>query len=245
MLKAFRDFLIGMSEKGRPVIIIVDEAQELPDETLEELRLLSNLETEKEKLLQIILVGQSEIDARLAASSLRQLDQRINVRARVAPLSASEITAYINHRLVLAGKGFLRLDDRMVRMIDGFSRGVPRIINVITSRTIMAAYLEGQNVVTARHVRYAIDHLDPEGGGGRTRLKGPVVYATVAAVFFCVALVLGYFMFFRVGEEAQSANGPAAAGVATLQSEAAGVVISRSEAPAGAATSSLLSPASP
>lgn len=205
MLKAFRDFLLEMSERKRPVVIIVDEAQELPDETLEELRLLSNLETEKEKLLQIILVGQPEIEGRLSASSLRQLDQRINVRARVVPLTAGEITAYINHRLIRAGKGFLRLDDKMVRMIKGFSMGVPRIINVITSRTIMAAYLEGQNVVTARHVRYAIDHLDSDRPARRLR-RAPVIYGAVAVIFFCIALVLGYLVAFRGGPEPEAAS---------------------------------------
>ena len=232
MLKAFRNFLLEMSERKRPVIIIVDEAQELPDETLEELRLLSNLETEKEKLLQIILVGQSEIESRLTASSLRQLDQRITVRARLVPLTAGEITAYINHRLIRAGKGFLRLDDKMVRMIKSFSMGVPRIINVITSRTIMAAYLEGQNVVTARHVRYAIDHLDSDGPARGLR-RGPVVYVAVAALFFCVALALGYLVAFRGGA------GPQAAGVVAAQPAP------QSEAAAGAAIPSLSSPAAP
>ena len=232
MLKAFRDFLLEMSERKRPVIIIVDEAQELPDETLEELRLLSNFETEKEKLLQIILVGQSEIESRLTASSLRQLDQRITVRARLVPLTAAEITAYINHRLIRAGKGFLRLDDKMVRMIKGFSMGVPRIINVITSRTIMAAYLEGQNVVTARHVRYAIDHLDSDGPAHGLR-RGPVVYGAVAVLFFCVALALGYLVTFRGG------TGPQAAGVV------AGQPAPQSEAAPGAAIPILSSPAAP
>lgn len=198
LLKAFKDFLLERSEKKRPVIIIVDEAQEIPDGTLEELRLLSNLETEKEKLLQIVLVGQPEILKKLSTDTLRQLDQRITVRARLIPLTTEEITAYINHRLISAGKGFLRLDDKMVRLIYKFSRGVPRIINVIASRTIMSAYLEGHNVVTSRHVEHAINHLD--GGefsppvGARKTL--PAVYAAVAVVFFCIALVAGYFFLF-------------------------------------------------
>jgi len=230
MLKAFRDFLLEMSERGRPVIIIVDEAQELPDGTLEELRLLSNLETEKEKLLQIILVGQPEIESRLAVSSLRQLDQRISVRARVVPLTAGEITAYINHRLIRAGKGFLRLDDKMVRMIEGFSMGVPRIINVITSRTIMAAYLEGQNVVTAKHVRYAIDHLDSDRPARALR-RGPVAYGAVAILFFCIALALGYLVAFRGGAEPH-ASGAAAADMAPQSPPAAGEAVSSRSTPA-------------
>ncbi|MDP2688764.1 MAG: AAA family ATPase [Deltaproteobacteria bacterium] len=223
LIKAFRDFLLERSEDKRPVVIIVDEAQEIPDGTLEELRLLSNLETEKEKLLQIVLVGQPEMEKRLSTEALRQLDQRITVRARLAPLTAEEITAYINHRLIRAGKGFLRLDDRMVRLIHRFSRGIPRIINVITSRTIMSAYLEGHNVVTEKHVKYAIDHLDggefrPPHGVGR---GFPAFYAAVAAVFFCAALAAGYFVFFGGEASVKAHAGPEAAVVeGTAQSPA-------------------------
>jgi len=160
------------------------------------------------------------------------------VRARVVPLTAGEITAYINHRLIRAGKGFLRLDDKMVRMIEGFSMGVPRIINVITSRTIMAAYLEGQNVVTARHVRYAIDHLDSDRPA-RAMRRGPVVYGAVAVLFFCIALALGYLVAFRGGPGTGAASVPVATGV--VAAEAA----PQSPASGGDALSSRSTPATP
>ncbi|MFQ5736708.1 MAG: ExeA family protein [Thermodesulfobacteriota bacterium] len=234
LLKSFRDFLLERSLEKRPVIIVVDEAQELPDSTLEELRLLSNIETGTEKLVQIVLVGQPEIEKRLSTDTLRQLDQRITVRARITPLSVEEIAAYINHRLIRAGKGFLRLDEKMVRLIHRFSGGIPRIINVITSRTIMSAYLEGRNVVTDRHVRYAIDHLD--GGGlpapGHRRVPSGV-YAALAVVVFCIFAAAGYFFIFERGEPMPAASPAASAAraerAATAQPAAPGLAPARAK----------------
>lgn len=185
LLKAFRDFLLEKSLSGRPVIIIVDEAQDLSDETLEELRLLSNLETEKEKLLQIILVGQTGLEERLKSAALKHLDQRIAVRVRLRPLDARELYRYINHRLQRAGKGYLKMGERVTGAVYGYSKGVPRVVNMITSRTIMSAYLERHNVIKAKHVRYAIKHLE----GVKTAKRGKglwAAYALAAAVFILV-----------------------------------------------------------
>lgn len=187
-IRAFRDFLLERSGEMRPVIIVVDEAQDMPIETLEELRLLSNFETEKEKLLQIILVGQPELEERLKGESLRQLDQRITVRAKLKPLSADEVAGYMNHRLVMAGKGHLRLDDRSADLVFRHSRGIPRLVNVIASRTLMSAYLDGQNTVTARHVRCAVDHL---GGGKGGRKKAAAIVAAVVVAVFALTLLVG------------------------------------------------------
>jgi len=192
LLKAFRDFLLAKSDEKRPVVIIVDEAQNMPDETLEELRLLSNFETEKEKLLQIVLVGQPEMEQKLKKENLKQLDQRIMVRARLKPLDRDEITGYINHRLIMAGKGHLRLDDRIVDLVYKFSQGIPRLINVISSRTLMSAYLEGQNTVTPKHVRYAMDHLDGSGAEGAPGKRTFALYAVVIAAAFVLTLLIGY-----------------------------------------------------
>lgn len=185
LLKAFRDFLLEKSLSGRPVIIIVDEAQDLSDETLEELRLLSNLETEKEKLLQIILVGQTGLEERLKSVALKHLDQRIGVRVRLRPLNDRELYRYINHRLLVAGKGYLKMGDRVTGAVYGYSKGVPRVVNMITSRTIMSAYLERDNVIKAKHVRYAIKHLE----GVKTAKRGKglwAAYALSAAVFILI-----------------------------------------------------------
>lgn len=159
IIKAFRDFLIENSMIGRRIIIIVDEAQNLPDETLEELRLLSNLETEKEKLLQIVLIGQPELRGRLLSDSLKQLNQRITVRATLRPLTMNETSDYINYRLVKAGKGTVIFEEKTKKLIHKLSKGIPRLINLISSRAMMAAYLDMSRYVRKRHVMYAVKHV--------------------------------------------------------------------------------------
>ena len=205
LLKAFRDFLLDKSSVKRPVVIIVDEAQNMPDETLEELRLLSNFETEKEKLLQIILVGQPEIEQKLKKENLKQLDQRIMVRARLKPLNHDEIVGYINHRLIMAGKGHLKLDGRIVNLVFKFSQGIPRLINVIASRTLMSAYLEGQNTVTPKHVKYAMDHLDGSEREGTLGRRTIALYASVIGAAFALTLLIGYMLMPSNDEEAARA----------------------------------------
>lgn len=153
MLKAFRDFLLTHALKGRRVAIIVDEAQELPDTTLEELRLLSNLETEKEKLLQIILIGQPELRTKLNSKPLRQLNQRITVRVQLKPLTAQETSDYINTRLIRGGNSSLLYNERARALIFEISGGIPRTINLLASRGLMAAFLEESREVLERHVR--------------------------------------------------------------------------------------------
>jgi general secretion pathway protein A len=192
VLKAFRDFLIEKSQAGRPVIIIVDEAQDLPDDTLEELRLLSNLETDKNKLLQIILIGQPELERRLNGDNLRQLNQRITVRERLSPLSSSETLEYINYRLIKAGKGYLKLDDKLLKPIYKSSSGIPRMINILSSRAIMSAYLEGSNIVTARHVRYAMRHLKEQITWKGRSTKKWLLYVAIFSLF--ITGVAGYYL---------------------------------------------------
>lgn len=214
LLKAFRDFLLEKSLSGRPVIIIVDEAQDLSDETLEELRLLSNLETEKEKLLQIILVGQTGLDERLKSVALKHLDQRIAVRVRLRPLNAQELYRYINHRLLVAGKGYLKMGERVTGVVYGYSKGVPRVINMITSRAIMSAYLERHNVIKARHVRYAIKHIE----GVKTAKKGKgirAVYALAAAAVFILTFMAAISL--TPLKEARSVTASVVDGVAALR----------------------------
>jgi type II secretory pathway predicted ATPase ExeA len=167
MLKAFREFLLGHSAKGKRVAIIVDEAQNLPVETLEELRLLSNLETDKEKLLQIILVGQPELLDKIESSQLKQLSQRITIRSHLKPFKEAETCDYLNARLIKAGSGVSIVDAGARSAIHRGSGGIPRMINVIASRAIMAAYLKGSPVVQELHVRIG------KGNGGHldTRIR--------------------------------------------------------------------------
>ena len=192
MIKAFRDILIKHAETGRRIIIIVDEAQNVPDETLEELRLLSNLETEKEKLLQIILMGQPELRKKLQAAHLKQLDQRITIKATLNPLTKSETSDYVNFRLIKAGRGAVNFDDDAKKAIYAMSKGIPRLINIIASRALMAAFVSGSGVIKKDHVRYAIEHLaDARTPRGYLRLAG---YGALGVILI-VAIVFGAFKY--------------------------------------------------
>ena len=171
MIKAFRDVLIERSITDKRVMIIVDEAQNLPFETLEELRLLSNLETDKEKLLQIILVGQPELKKKLLSDNLTQLYQRIAVKTTLQPLSAVETQDYINFRLRKAGKGSVIFDDKAIKMIYKLSKGIPRLINLLSSRSLMAAYIDGGNFISRKHVEYSRQHLSLNETAERNKVR--------------------------------------------------------------------------
>jgi type II secretory pathway predicted ATPase ExeA len=171
MLQVFRDLLIERSGTGRRVIIIVDEAQNLPEATLEELRLLSNLETEKEKLLQIILVGQPELRSRLQLPGLTQLDQRVTVRVTLRPLSAEETIDYINYRLIKAGQGAAIFNDKAKKAIYRYSRGIPRLINLVASRAMMVAFVDSSQAITKEHVQHAIQHVADASSSARSWSK--------------------------------------------------------------------------
>lgn len=191
MIKAFRDVLVKRSSTNKPVIIIVDEAQDMPEETLEELRLLSNLETDTEKLLQIILVGQPDIRKRLQSEGLRQLDQRISVRVTLKPLTASETVDYISLRLIRAGKGNAIFDNAAKTVLHRISGGTPRLINLLASRSIMAAYLQGSDMVGRTNVLQARKHIWDETSffdNLRKRAFRTIV-GTAAAVALCAGIV--------------------------------------------------------
>ncbi len=196
VIKSFRNFLVENSSSGRRVIIIVDEAQNLPDETLEELRLLSNLETDKEKLLQIILIGQPELRSRLLSSAMRQLNQRITLRAVLKPLGMDETSDYVNYRLIKAGKGSVLFEAKARRLLYKMSKGIPRLINLIASRAMMAAYLDVSRNVRKRHIIYATRHLLNETMG-RSRWKWSGFFSKrMLAVFLSVIAGLAIILSF-------------------------------------------------
>lgn len=162
-LEKFKNFLIEKNREGKKVVIIVDEAQNMPIETIEELRTLSNLETESEKLVQIVLSGQPELDEKLRLPQLRQLLQRIANKIKLSPLEFSDAKKYIIHRLNLAGGAdIINFSDKAIKIIYKNSKGIPRLINIISSRALMAAYLENSFDIRPHHVDIAIDTIDPE-----------------------------------------------------------------------------------
>ena len=140
LLDALNRFLLAEAEAGRRPVLIIDEAQNLALPLLEQVRLLSNLETEKRKLLQIVLFGQKELQEKLRLPQLRQFDQRITVRATILPLDLRETSRYIQHRMSVAGAaGSAFLSPSAERLLHRRSRGVPRRINQLCDRALLAA----------------------------------------------------------------------------------------------------------
>lgn len=145
MIDALNEFLLEETTNGHNVVVIIDEAQNLKVSQLEQVRLLSNLETEKEKLLQIVLVGQPELIDKLKLNSLRQLNQRIAVRYHIGALSLEEMTAYIRHRLKIAQntdftRYIIHFTDEAFAAVYHISRGTPRMVNVVCDRALLAGY---------------------------------------------------------------------------------------------------------
>jgi general secretion pathway protein A len=156
LLDAFNRFLLGCAERGTTAALVIDEAQNLAPETFEDLRLLSNFETYTEKLLQIVLVGQPELDAKLRDPGLRQVAERVAVRCVVNPLSRPQTREYLEHRLT-AVNGSLDLFTRAaLRLLIARSRGIPRSVNILAHNAMLFAYGEGQSRVTRSYVAAAI-----------------------------------------------------------------------------------------
>jgi len=156
LLKALSHALLGFARQGRSVVLCLDEAQAMPTESLEALRLLTNLETEKRKLLQVVLFGQPELDVRLAQESVRQLRQRITFQYRLVQLARGEIDYYLTHRLRVGGyRGNRMFTKPAVRALHRASGGIPRLVNVLANKAMLLAYGEGLQQVATRHVRVA------------------------------------------------------------------------------------------
>ena len=167
VLKSVNQAMLMHAAVGRRVVVCIDEAQAMPLETLESLRLLSNLETEKRKLLQIVLFGQPELDRKLAEPSVRQLLQRIAFHYRLHGLSREEVAKYLAHRLRVAGyRGEDVFGARAVRCLHRASRGTPRLLNILAHKALLSVYGEGKHVVGAGHVRQAAGDTEGAASAG-------------------------------------------------------------------------------
>ena len=156
IVKELNARLVGLTAEGRRVVLCIDEAQAMPAETLEILRLLTNLETEKRKLLHVVLFGQPELDAKLARPAARQLRQRITFSYRLEPIDLEGMTAYVAHRLVVAGsQGRVQFTRGALRRLHRASRGIPRLVNILAHKSLMACYGRGGHTIEAAHVRLA------------------------------------------------------------------------------------------
>jgi MSHA biogenesis protein MshM len=161
VLNALQASLLKHSQADKRVVVCIDEAQAIPVGAVESLRLLSNLETEKRKLLQLVLLGQPELDAKLARPEIRQLLQRITFSEYLGPMLAQRVPMYLEHRLSRAAQGDHTdtqvSEPEAAAAIAGYSRGVPRMVNVLAHKCLMLAYGENVHRVTPAHVRLAAD----------------------------------------------------------------------------------------
>ena len=163
LFNQLNQFLLDETTKGHNVVLIIDEAQNLSLRLLEQIRMLSNLETDKEKLIQIILVGQPQLREKLAQPALEQLRQRIGVRYHITPLDTDEVRTYIDHRLRVAGSdGTLQWTDDGVAEVYRDSHGIPRLINLICDRSLLACYVFGVKRVDRDIVRHSYQELAGE-----------------------------------------------------------------------------------
>jgi general secretion pathway protein A len=160
-MQALNHFVLEQANQGNDVVLIIDEAQNLSDELLEQVRMLSNLETDHQKLMQIVLMGQPELRDKLAQPHLRQLRQRITVRYHLSPLTSEETSHYVNHRLTQAGaNGHPRFDAAALKLIHKHTGGVPRLINALCDKALLAGFVTQSDLLTKKLVKLAIAELD-------------------------------------------------------------------------------------
>lgn len=181
-------YLLATHALGENVIIVIDEAQNLAPEALEQIRLLTNLETETHKLLQIILLGQPELRELLSRPDLRQLAQRITARYHLEPLNKAETSAYVEHRLSVAGRKTPLFSKAALAALFRASSGVPRLINVIAERALLAAYGKNQQRISRATIRQAVEEIMPSHGRRQRRwpwaLAGAAATGLVAGVMW-------------------------------------------------------------
>jgi len=193
LIETIYDFLLSLLPLRASAVLIIDEAQNLPMPVLEQIRILSNLETDKEKLLQIVLVGQLNLQPLLKAPQMRQLDQRVSIRYQLRPLNRDEVAAYVSHRLnVAGGSAAVTFQPKALDLIHRRAKGIPRVVNLVCDRALLAAYAGRTNRVSAEIVHQAAESLalvdeSPSRFGWFHRRASVYVTAAGAAVSLAMA----------------------------------------------------------
>ena len=191
LIDTLNAFLIEQKTQGKTTILLIDEAQNLTNEVLEQLRLLSNLETAKHKLLHIILVGQPELKEKLNSHELRQLRQRISLSCRLIPLSFKDVRNYIQHRInVASGKPGIQFADAAYRSIYNYSQGIPRLINIVCDRALLTAFGLDQKEITQNIVRASIKELTDRSDINKSifkkRKKAILFFSILSLIIFMI-----------------------------------------------------------
>ncbi len=215
LIETLYDFLLSLIPLKASAVLIIDEAQNLPLPVLEQIRILSNLETDKEKLLQIILVGQLNLQTLLRSPEMRQLDQRVSIRYELKPLDGETVAAYVAHRLTIAGGGgAVSFTAKALQQVHRWSGGIPRLINLICDRALLAAFSVRASRVTPEMVTHAAESLDVQtpraGRDGWFQRKASLV-AAAAVVLLSSAAAVGAtaYVYQRFASAEQAAAHPA------------------------------------
>ena len=184
LIDVLNEYLLEAYTRGRRTVLIIDEAQNLDAEVLEQVRLLTNLETSTQKLLQIVLIGQPELRSLLASEDMRQLSQRITARYHLEPISREETEAYIRHRLQICGSSRNIYSRRAINRIHKLSGGIPRLINVLCDRAMLGAYVEGKSQVDLKVLKKAAREVISEArpDGANRQLPWLLAVLTVVAL---------------------------------------------------------------
>jgi general secretion pathway protein A len=205
MIETLNEFLLSLRTLGAQAVLIIDEAQNLPLQVLEQIRILSNLETAKEKLLQIVLVGQSNLKDLLRRPELRQLDQRVSIRYDLKPLSREETCAYVQHRLSVAGGGAaVTFAPKALARVHRYTGGIPRLINLLCDRALLSGYSAHTNRIVPAFVEAAAESLELERpertlrAWVRQRFAGFAAGITVAAVIGGGAAAMWHYREYAV-----------------------------------------------
>ncbi|MGD9288174.1 MAG: AAA family ATPase [Desulfobacterales bacterium] len=199
---ALNEFLIRKKLEGIKVAVFIDDAHKLNSDVLEQVRLISNLETSKEKLLQIILIGESKLSQMLNSNDLRQIGQRVSVGYRIGPLSYDETVGYIHHRLTIASMGPpIRFDPKAVRRIYRHSGGIPRNINVVCHQALEIAYQRKLKFIDANIAKAAIRYLKDRTEPVKSKFPKPRPIGFIAVIFCLVFVVATASYIFRSNNE--------------------------------------------
>ena len=191
------EFLLANFSAGRTSVLMIDEAQNLSHSALEQIRMISNLETEREKLIQIVLVGQPELSRLLDSPSLRQLNERITVRYNLKPLERPDVRDYIAHRLSVAGgKEALKFSEGAFRQIYRYSRGVPRRINAICDRAILIAYAKATRQVKRQTVRSAL--RDMQGLESQEGQFKTIAFTVILTMLITAVVIAGIYYYSEI-----------------------------------------------
>lgn len=203
LMKLITRALINVHRSGKKVLVCLDEVQAMPVQTLESLRLLTNLETEKRKLIQVVLFGQPELDMLLTQPSVRQLKQRITFSYRLLPLNKVAMYSYIRHRLQVAGLNENQLfTKRACEAIYKHSNGIPRLINILCHKALICAYGEGKNKITHKHINVAaqdIEHAKANSSSWLSQIFPNFPRWIFGSFAFITMLLSGFFVHNFIG----------------------------------------------